>query len=329
MKQYESPLYPLQSLRKLESVLGRGRSDLERLASCAGRFYRPFDQQPIGASKWRHIDQSRGELKSLQKLIQRRILNTISLPATMLGSSPGRCLTDNLEIHAGRRSVLSLDLRSCFPRTSHRRIFRLYRSLFGASERVASILTRLTTFQHRVPQGAPSSPTLVNLSLLDLHQEIQELAKQIGARATFWVDDITLSGSEVAEVIEPTIRVIAKHGHSVRRDKIRLMYAQASQQIPGGVVNLKASAGHRLRVQPLRDEILKLAARRSVPDYRLASIRGSIQQITGLCQAQGESLNRLADRVLPIEGRPAKKPLKYKTRPCNAARRHAMRFRCR
>ncbi len=327
MKRHDSPVYPLHSMRKLEALLGRSRGDIERMAGCAGRYYRPFDQRPVGGSKWRHIDQSLGELKSLQKRIHRSILSTVFLPDTMLGSSPGRCLTENLEIHTDTPFVLGLDLRSCYPRTSHRRVFRLYRELFGASERIASALTKLTTFQHRVPQGAPSSPTLVNLSLLPLHREILSLASQIGAKATFWVDDITISGARAPEMIESAIRAIMRHGHSVRRSKIRLMPASTRQVVPGGVVNSKASAGHRLRVQPLRDEILDLASHEAIPQYRLVSIRGSIQQITGLCQSQGESLMRLAERILPAYGKPGRRPPKYRHRRCTSARHHSKRRR--
>src|SRR5438046_1585603 len=109
----------LVSLRRLEQILGWDRESLRRFAEHAGRYYRPFDRRrQRGTGKWRHIDNPTDDLKKLQQRIERRILNHVPLPATMMGAVSGRSIRDNATRHLGQSMVVTLDLRACFPRTS-------------------------------------------------------------------------------------------------------------------------------------------------------------------------------------------------------------------
>ncbi|MCP4547136.1 MAG: RNA-directed DNA polymerase [bacterium] len=314
-------LFPLVSTRKLEQLLARDRADLIRIAACAGRYYRSFDQRKIGSEKWRHIDNPRGELKCLQRFIHRKILCTATLPDGMLGSVKGKSIHDNHAAHIEPALLIAMDLRDCFPRTSDRKVFALYRDIFGCSPQIASILTRLTTFRHRLPQGAATSATLANLSLIPLYNDLRSLAGRMGLAVTFWVDDIAISGRDALHSVEPAIRIIGKHGHAVRRSKVKIMPGNTRQEVTGGVVNSKVSAG-RKRISKIREKILKISPRDSVPNYELESIQGSILQIRSICVPQGEALQRFADGRLPVTGdKRTIRPPKFETRPCRCRRR--------
>jgi hypothetical protein len=309
-------------MKKLELLLGRDRESLRRFADHAGRYYKPFDRRrQRGIGKWRHIDNPTDELKIVQRRIQRKILNRLPFPDTMVGGVRGRSIRDNAAYHVGRSMLVALDLRACFPQTSYLKVFDAYRKRVACSTEIASLLTKLTTFQGRLPQGAPTSATLANLTLLPLHEEIELLMGSLGLRSTFYVDDIAFSGPGAEGAIESVIRLIHKHGHSVRREKIEVMPNFKPQKVTGVGVNRKVSALPKRR-RAIRQRIYELAARESIPDYELRSVRGSIEHVKWLSPLQGLVLARLAERHLPEIGTAGPRPRTDETRRCNNPRRH-------
>ena len=313
-------IYPLVSLRKLEELIGRPRKDLRRLAESAGRFYKPFDMRRIGDSKWRHIDNPQGELKNIQRQIQRNILSTCHLPHTILGGVSGFTIKDNLEIHLAQPNLIRLDLRNCYPNTSHHKIYRVYKENLGCSKQIASLLTKLTTFQRRTPQGAHTSTTLVNLTLVPMHNELQKLAAELDLKITVWVDDIAISGKKAFDAIGPAIAIIKKHGYSVRRKKIELMRNSSRQTLTGGVLNRKISAGRRGRIEEIRQRIRSSGPNISM--HELQSIKGSINFVKWLCPEQGAMLKREAKKHLPQVAPIKHVPPRIETRRCRNASRH-------
>src|SRR5262249_34840877 len=74
----------------------------------------------------------------------------------------GRSILTHARPHVGRAVVVTLDLVDFFDATSALRIekFFLYA---GWNRAAAELLTRLTTDEGKLPQGAPTSPRLSNL----------------------------------------------------------------------------------------------------------------------------------------------------------------------
>ncbi|MGH7228402.1 MAG: reverse transcriptase family protein [Nitrospiraceae bacterium] len=316
------PVGPLVSFGKLEQILGRDRVSLRRFAGHAGRYYRPFDRRrQSGTGKWRHIDNPTDELKELQRRIEVRILNRLLLPETMMGAVNGRSIRGNAGCHLGQSMLVALDLRACFPRTSDMKVFKVYREKVGCSTEIASLLTKLTTFQGRLPQGAPTSATLANFTLLPLHADIELLMASRELQFTFWVDDIVFSGPHAEEAIEPVIRLVHKHGHSLRRQKILVMPNSEPQRVTGVGVNRHVSALNERR-HAIRQRIFELVTRESIADHELRSLRGSIENVKWLSPLQGLVLERLAERFLPEVGAEGARPRTDETRPCNNPRRH-------
>ena len=251
----------LVSLRRLEHLLARDRRRIIEIAGSAGRYYRPFDRRrERGKGKWRHIDNPVGPLKAIQKEIQRKILRPLELPETMLGGVAGRSIRDYAAHHVQQPVLVTLDLQDCFPRIGDLKVYKVFREVLGCSTEIAGLLTKLTTFQHRLPQGAPTSPTLANLTLLRMHREIVELADGLGLICAFYLDDIALSGHRAGDAVNSVIKIIQKHGHSARRRKIRRMRSGEAQKVTSVVVNRKISAG-RERRQMIRERIFELAGR--------------------------------------------------------------------
>jgi hypothetical protein len=207
-------------------------------------------------------------------------------------------------------------------RDSHpKRSASAQRQRIGCSPKIAGILTQLTTFQHRLPQGAATSTMLANLSLLPMHQKIGHVATQMGLRWTFYIDDIAISGRQAPEAIDKVIRIIQRHGHAVRRQKIRCMPNNVQQKLTGSVINRKVSAG-RQRIREIREQIMSLANQQQIFEHELRSLRGRIAQVRWLCPFQGAFLTRLEVRYLPKVGINGKKPRTDEIRFCDSFRRH-------
>lgn len=311
------------SMTHLEHLLGWNRAKLHRLSREAARHYDPFDRRrEAGKGKWRHIDNPRGELREAQRTIQRRILARVPLPANMFGGVKGRSLRDNGRVHARKPMVVTLDLKNCFPNISDRDVYKVFHDRLGCRAEIPGLLTRLTTFHHRLPQGAPTSTTLANLALLPLYDELDRITTARDLTMSFWVDDIAISGHGAEAALDEAIAAIQSHGFQISCKKLMLMPRNAGpQRVTGVTTNRGASAG-RPRLQSIYYEIQDLSTERNIPAYRIRRIYGLINHVEQTKPHQGRRLRRLADNLLPKTGTGAKRPRTDETRPCRNAKRH-------
>jgi hypothetical protein len=172
-----------------------------------------------------------------------------------------------------------------------------------------------------VPQGAPTSSTLANLALLGMHLEIQGLIEPTDSVMTAWVDDFTLSGPDARDLIEPTIRIIQRHRHAVKRKKLKIMPSHGRQDVTGVNVNRQLALA-RFRRAEIRADILRHAHEGEITEAELRSILGRISHARWLSPRQGTSLGRFAAKMLPDVNGPGKRSARDETRSCQSARRH-------
>lgn len=309
------------SKNQVSHLLGRPWREVEAIAETAGRYYEPFDHRRVrGRGKWRHIDNPTGELKTIQGRIYQRILLPVQLPETITGGVRGRSVRDHAAPHVGQPALVTIDLRACFPSIDHRAVHRVYRGL-GCSPTIARTLTQLTTFQGCLPQGAPTSPALANLVLLDLHVELQQIARERGLVLTQYVDDIAMSGAGAQDAIEPVIQAIMRHGHSVSRRKVEVAHAGLQQRVTGTVVNEIQSVDRKYR-EELYVRIHELACAADPLDADLKAVRSKIAHVENVNATQGRVLRALAERILPETGVEGRRPRTDEYRRCAHRRRH-------
>ncbi len=239
MKLYQTksiPFAPLVSTRRMEVLLRCDRKILKQIANRVGKHYKPFDIRR-GSGKWRHIDNPSDALKGLQSRIYRAILADYEFLPNVIGGIPGRSIRDNVIPHLRQPVIVTFDIRGCFPSIDHRSVFAAFRSHLGFSDKVASMLTKLTTFQRRLPQGSPSSAIIANLVMVPLHEELDRIARAFDLRWTIYIDDITISGRNAREAIDPVIKAVQRHGFAISHSKLHIMTNSSRQCITGVVVN--------------------------------------------------------------------------------------------
>ncbi|MGA7204576.1 MAG: reverse transcriptase family protein [Specibacter sp.] len=207
-------------------------------------------------------------LRAIQRTVLRELLARIPLHDAAHGFVPGRSAISGARVHAGQEVVINLDLAAFFAHVTPGRIYGVLR-LAGFGEAVAHRLTGLCTHAVPVgviaemppggdaadrfalrralavahlPQGAPTSPTLANLSLRRLDSRLSGWAAAFDAGYTRYADDLAFSGGALIArradaFVRGAQRIVADEGHTLNRLKSRVRPAGVRQTVTGVVVN--------------------------------------------------------------------------------------------
>jgi RNA-directed DNA polymerase len=280
----------------------------------------------IEAPKWR--------LKTVQKRILHGILDNVPPHATAHGFRSGRSIKTFAAPHVGHAIVIRMDLQDFFPSIARARVAGVFR-VAGYPEDVAQLLASFCTNsvpeevwrtfpeyggardrlrheslygQPHLPQGAPTSPALANLSAFRLDCRLDGLARSVGAQYTRYADDLLFSGNDqlarASRRFPTSVGAIAiEQGFQVNLHKTRVMSQGRRQHAAGLVVNQSLNTP--------RDEFDRLKAilfnctrngpavenRQAVPDFR-AHLEGRVTHIESINPRRGR---RLRDLLKAIE----------------------------
>ena len=177
---------------------------------------------------------------------------------------PGKSVVNYVVGHVGKAVVLRMDIEDFYPTLSAARVTALLHTT-GHPDTAATTLSNLachTTpaavlaqpgthlsfasrkrlLQHHLPQGAPTSAALSNLTLHRRDTRLAGLAQSLEAHYTRYADDLAFSGdasaNKIAEGLIPQITAIANsEGLCINQRKTRLMRANQRQYLGGQVIN--------------------------------------------------------------------------------------------
>ncbi|HAO08984.1 MAG TPA: hypothetical protein DCQ50_18845 [Chryseobacterium sp.] len=108
----------------------------------------------------------------------------------------------------------------------------------GFSPSVARILTKITTYQKSLPQGAPSSPIIANLVFLPAARELYQLASDNNITFSAFLDDLSFSSnSDFKQMIPDILHVLYKKNFFPALNKIH--YRTTTCEITGLIVSGK------------------------------------------------------------------------------------------
>jgi RNA-directed DNA polymerase len=212
----------------------------------------------------RLLESPKSNLKALQRRILSGILDRIPAHPAVHGFVKGRSIATFASPHTGKSVLLRLDLQDFFPSFPAARIAALFRTI-GYPETVAGLLagictnaaprnlwntpapapeTRMLYERPHLPQGAPTSPALANLTAYRLDSRLTGLAKSAGAVYTRYADDLAFSGGEPFNLAAARFSIHAaaialEEGFAVNHRKTRIMRQGVRQQLAGVVVNRK------------------------------------------------------------------------------------------
>ncbi len=250
------------------------------------------------------------ELKDIQKRIRINILDRIDLDDGVHGGVRGRSPRTNAKDHLGQRCVINLDVKKFFPKIRHYIVYRMFLKDLGFGRDVARLLTRLTTYDGQVPQGAPTSTAIANVLLsVPVDGPVTKRAKSLNVRYTRFVDDVTFSGSNPRPLINLVGRTFSKRRLPMYRPKknwsskpkFKITPRSEPQEVTGLLVNArKGPSVSRQRRDKVRAAIFAL--RKSVGDGKaekaVRSIRGQILHVRQFNPGSAKRLQRGLDAAL-------------------------------
>lgn len=250
------------------------RLDMDRLtlSMFEPKYREVFIPKRTGGKRRLHVPDD--ETKALQRRILHRLLAKLRVHDAAQGFEPERSIARNAVPHAHRAVVVRLDICDFFSSTSRDRVYDYFRCI-GWNREAGELLTKLTTHEGGLPQGAPTSPRLSNLVNYILDARLAALARKpplamnpktlvrktqhLGAQPagtavyTRYADDITFSFDrdvrlDVKIAIRSTKNILADYGYRLHlKKKLHVRRRHQQQRVTGLVVNEKVQLPRKTR----------------------------------------------------------------------------------
>jgi RNA-directed DNA polymerase len=191
----------LQRSESLAEILGVSRWELEAIAAdhtSNVKLMQILDVRKLSdptKKASRDIISIRGEYRRIQIRLQSRLFRKRLHPSPWShGGIPRRSAVSNARIHLGQRFALKLDVKDFFLSLNSRRVFSFFLIEQKCSPPVASLLTRLCTYEFHLAIGLITSPILADQIFMSCDRRIANLCQEFGLRYSRFVDDLTVSG---------------------------------------------------------------------------------------------------------------------------------------
>jgi RNA-directed DNA polymerase len=234
----------IKSLPNLYSYLQLSKYELEHIVLNINSFYYELEKPKMKFGdvqkdtneniKFRYLTPPISYLKDTQIKIF-LLLQKLHLPKYMYGSVAGKNNILNALNHVHNRYFLTIDLKSFFTNITHHQVFKTY-SANNFSPSVARRLTQLTTFKGTLPQGAPTSPVLANLTFLPTGNKLLALARKHHISFTTYLDDIVFSSKKCFKnLVGEFLNILREDGFIPHNQKIH--YRRGTCEITGIFVN--------------------------------------------------------------------------------------------
>ena len=273
----DSPFYSkrrISSMTALSKALNISPIELLNLANRADHMYRLASTitKPDGST--RQTWDAYAPLKKVQRNIRRNILDYVVYPAYLTGSLKGCDFKTNATLHTGSTIVINEEITRFFPSTSDTIVHNIWQHFFGFDNEVAECLTKLTTRQGELPQGAITSSFLANLAFWKDEPALQASFRARGIIYSRYVDDIAVSSVNFLDkpaktnVIASVYGMLSRHGYQPKRAKHEIRTSGQRMEVTKLSVNSKPglssakqsqirSAVHHLEQAILRGEIIE------------------------------------------------------------------------
>jgi RNA-directed DNA polymerase len=274
----------------------------------------------------RLIESPKRKLKHAQRKILNEILGKVPPHLAAHGFAPGRSIVTNAKPHVGQAVIVKYDLANFYPSVTFGRVTAIFRSL-GFSREAAIWLARLTTsalpanipflkqepsavlpyLRRHLPQGAPTSPALANLSAYSLDVRLSGIAKAFGAIYTRYADDLTFSGPEsfarsLRDFVPLVGQIIRQERFQVNRSKRQILRANNALVVTGVVVNVKPNVRRRSfdRLKAVLTNCVRegpSTQNHAAHANFAAHLRGRIAHVSHLNPDRGAKLLAIYDRI--------------------------------
>ena len=279
------PCEPIRTVAALARTLRLSEAELLRIADRANSSWRMVKPKP---GSTRETFDAHGPLKALHKQLKNRVFSRVYFPDYLQGSLKGRDYVSNADLHKNKQILICEDVKKFFPSVGAKFVEDVWNGFFGFSPEVASVLTRLTTKDEALPQGAITSSFLANLVMWRREPFLQASLAAMGITYSRYVDDMSMSStvhldkSIQTKVIAMLYGMVAAHGLKAGRHKHEVFSASERMITTKLIVNQKPSltAAKRSKVRAQVRQ-LEMAAGLGVDDVELRELANKASQRVG------------------------------------------------
>ena len=290
---FDSPLYKLQSKRRLANILQESLLELRTLCRGDG-LYKEFEEKSK-PGKSRPIQQPVLRLDKVHTRLA-SLLSRIASPAYLHSGKKGCSNVTNARAHFGSNNLLSTDIKAFFPSTTRKMVFLFFSRTMKCSPDVADMLADLCTYRGRVPTGSRISMPIAFWANFSMFEELARLAHKHEAIMTVYVDDLTFSGKNVNKHFRAiTRKIISRRGHTMHIDKTRLYRAEQPKLVTGVVIVGSELKVRREQHRQLGSEMDQWNAIKDSPDASVASVT---QSMIGRLYSMGVVESRFKDKAM-------------------------------
>lgn len=155
-------------------------------------------------------------------------------------------IVSNASMHIGKSYVINIDIENFFDSINFGRVRGIFLSEpFNTNEKIATKLAQLVSFDNKLPQGAPSSPTISNIICKKMDHELIKIAKEYSLTYSRYADDITFSTHKKkinkTRILRAIYKVVKNNGFSINENKTRVQKYIHTQIVTGLKVNQKVN----------------------------------------------------------------------------------------
>lgn len=258
-----------RSTATLFNLLGTDKLTLERLALQPR--YKVFHLPKNGNGDLRLIEDPAPVLKKIQFTLNQYLQSAYYFEKSNAGygfvvnpitDEDRRNILTNARKHLGRPWLLQLDLCDFFHFITEKKVREIFESPpLCFKEDAADLLTAVTTYQGRLPMGAPTSPVLSNFACRDLDDNLQAMANAKNWTYTRYADDLSISSKQpFADDERWALRQLIQDQGFMLNDQKTLLCGPDDEKIVTGIL-LRGKG--KLRpgfFEELKQEVRRLAA---------------------------------------------------------------------
>ena len=260
----------INSLDDFSKLTHFSKRSVFRFSSYSEHFYREYEL-PKKGSGVRVISQPNRSLMAAQAWILRNILDRLHVSAVCKGFEKGENILDNARPHQGANVILNLDLENFFPSVKAEQVCSIFKAI-GYNPNIAGIFTSMCTYKGKLPQGAPTSPKLSNLTCLRLDNRLQGYVGKKGIVYTRYADDLSFSSFSQGRILSvlPMIKNIIKdEGFELNGSKTRIWGPSRSKKVTSLVICENKAGIGRKRLREIRVKIHKVCFLNNAEDHRI------------------------------------------------------------
>lgn len=235
----------------LSGLVGYQHDYLSRAILSTQFFYRDFKIEKKNG-KSRKIAEPLPSLKEIQYFILKEILYKQKVSKFCKSYIPKKKFREYLKFHSNEKEVVTLDIKDFFPSIKFNLIYNYFLKI-GYSRDVSLYVSCLCTYAdidsekkvntsiRYLPQGAPTSPYLSNLVLIDFDNDVANYCFKNKIKYTRYADDMAFSGDSIQknDLVEFVKNQLKRYNLELNEEKTNYMKQNVPQIISGVIVNKK------------------------------------------------------------------------------------------